>query len=72
MTNPLCSSSAAPMMECSGVFSSCETLAVNSRLSRSDRSFSVTSTASSTVPRLPSSATTGLAVSMYSRSPLVI
>ena len=52
------------MMECSGVLSSWETFAVNSRRSCSARRLSVTSKASSTAP--PPG--TGLAVSWYSQA----
>ena len=61
-TRPPFMISAVPRMEVRGVFSSCETLAVNSRRSRSRCSFSVTSRITSTAPAIWPSCSTGLAM----------
>ena len=55
LTIPLFNSSALPRMDCSGVFSSWDTFAVNSRRFRSANACSVTSKANSTVPTKASS-----------------
>ena len=60
-TMPFCSSSAQPDMVCSGVFSSCDTLAVNSRRICSAFSFSLMSKMRSTMPLSLPSDMTGLA-----------
>ena len=67
-TRPSFISSAKPEMEVSGVFSSCETLAENSRRSASRSSRSVTSISSSTAPDGRPKLATGFAVSCQTPS----
>ena len=61
-TSPFIMISAYPEIEVSGVFSSWETLAVNSRRSSSRLCCSVTSRMTTTAPLLPSDSATGLAM----------
>ena len=68
-TSPFFSSSALPRMDCSGVFSSWDTLAVNSRRLRSAQARSVTSKASRTTPTAVPSGWIRLKSNWYSRPP---
>ena len=67
LTRPFSSSSALPIIDCKGVFSSWDTLAENSRRLRSAAACSVTSNASSTVPAAAPSAVIWLMSNWYSR-----